>query len=110
MHTFIELWNIKDSWRALSIDARAAFIEQLGPAIAALAKQGVTCKGFAFAEEVDQRAPYDFFSVWECADRAAAAKFEEAVAGSGWYDFFEHKNVCGELQAPDAILKQHIEL
>ncbi|MFC7050872.1 DUF6616 family protein [Emcibacter nanhaiensis] len=110
MHTFIELWNIKDSWRALSESDRAAFMEKLGPAIAQLAEQGVTCKGFGFAEEVDHRAPFDFFSVWDCTERKAAEKFEQAVAASGWYDYFEHKNVCGVLQSPEVILKQHIEL
>jgi hypothetical protein len=109
MYLVIEQWSYKASWHALSALERQAFIGGVGAAVEQLAKGGITTMGFGFNDaKTDQRAGYDFWAVWQCPDAAAARVFQDAVAGSGWYQWFDHKNMCGELLDPGTVLGAHI--
>jgi hypothetical protein len=59
---------------------------------------------------VDRRANYDAFGVYRMPNRALFEEFQKAVAGSGWYDYFEHVNAGGTQMAPPDMLSEHIQL
>jgi hypothetical protein len=109
MYMVIEQWSYKPAWKALSTAERQAFVEGVGGAVAELAKAGITTLGFGINDvNTDHRSTYDFWAVWQCPDVSGARAFQDAVAGSGWYNLFEHKNMVGLVQDPPSILGQHI--
>ncbi len=109
MHIVFEQWSYKSAWKNLPTAERAAFITTVGGAVEQLAAVGITTLGFGHNDKAtDKRADFDFWGIWQCPDATSAAMFQKAVAESGWYNYFEHRNLCGELQTPHAILGAHI--
>jgi hypothetical protein len=108
MHIVIEQWKYKQTWLNLSLVDRQVFVSNIGAAVEELAKQGITTLGFGFNNaETDRRADFDFFAVWQCTTQQGANAFLAAVKGSGWYDFFEHQNMSGEIVDPSEVLTAH---
>jgi hypothetical protein len=109
MHIVFEQWSYKAAWKNLPTAQREAFIGGVGAAVAHLATLGITTLGFGHNDSsTDRRADFDFWGIWQCPDEAGAALFQKAVAESGWYDYFEHRNLSGELLPPPTILGVHI--
>lgn len=109
MHFVIEQWKYKNTWLTLTKAQREAFIAAVGGAVEQLAKQGITTLGFGQNQsDADQRSNCDFWAVWQCPDDKGARMFQDAVNASGWYGYFEHTNIVGEVQSPPDILGLHI--
>ncbi|WP_175724150.1 DUF6616 family protein [Burkholderia ambifaria] len=110
-HIFIELWKFKDSWKNAGVDVRTQYVENLLPSMQALLSAGIVIVAWGYNDPgVDRRADYDAFGVYRMPNRALFDEFQKAVAGSGWYDYFEHVNAGGTLVAPPDMLSQHIQL
>ncbi|MGO4152041.1 DUF6616 family protein [Cupriavidus sp. YAF13] len=110
-HIFIELWKFKDNWKKAGVDVRAKYVESLQPSLQAILASGVEIIAWGYNDpSVDHRANYDAFGVYRMPNRALFEEFQKAVAGSGWYDFFEHVNAGGTPVAPPDMLDQHIQL
>lgn len=110
-HIFIELWKFKDNWKNAGVDVRAKYVESLQPSLQAILASGVEIIAWGYNDpSVDRRANYDAFGVYRMPNRALFEEFQKAVAGSGWYDFFEHVNAGGTPVAPPDMLGQHIQL
>ena len=43
---FIELWSLKDEWRALGFDGRAAYVDKLAPMVQQMQAQGWIAEGY----------------------------------------------------------------
>ncbi len=109
MHMVIEQWRYKATWKALPPADRQAFVAGVGAAVGQLAAAGITTLGFGLNDPAtDHRADYDFWAIWQCPDAAGANTFQKAVAGSGWYELFEHRNMSGEVLEPGVVLEMHI--
>jgi hypothetical protein len=109
MHIVFEQWSYKPAWKNLSRADREAFVGGVGGAVEHLATLGITTLGFGHNDSsTDKRASFDFWGIWQCPDARSAAIFQKAVTDSGWYDYFEHRNLSGELVPPTAILGAHI--
>jgi haloalkane dehalogenase len=107
-HIFIELWSFKDRWRNLTMPERAAYLEKLQPAIQQMQEQGVEILAWGYNEKsVDQRANYDVFAVYRLPNSEVFDVFQKAIAGSGWYDYFDQVNAGGVALNPPAILFDH---
>ncbi len=108
---FIELWSIKDKWRELGMDGRAAFVDKLVPMVQSIMAEGIEIIAWGYNDKaIDRRVNYDVFGVYRVPNRAALDKLQTAIAGSGWYDYFDHANAGGAALSPPAILGDHIQL
>src|ERR1700752_3534471 len=54
--------------------------------------------------QTDHRAPYDFFCVYRVPNVEVQREFEQRVAASGWYEYFEQVNVSGDANDFEAVL------
>jgi hypothetical protein len=105
MVLYLELWKPRDGWRALSQEARDAFVAGIGPAIAELTAAGVELVGFAKNDtDTEHRADYVYLAAWRMPSRELALALERAVTDYGFHDHFEQVNARGEIVAPDAVL------
>lgn len=105
MHLYVELWKARPEWLALSPDDRAAYVEQLGPAIAALLGEGVELVGFAVADaDAPHGANYPYLAIWRMPTLDLVHRFESGIESAGWHRYFEQVNVRGALQPPGDVL------
>ncbi|MGP3534024.1 DUF6616 family protein [Microbacterium sp. RD1] len=101
MYILIELWNGNDAWRALSEQERGDYMAVVPAGNAALLEKGIRLAHWGVNDsDVDRRADYQYFAIWECPNREAAREFENAVVGASWYDYFDQVNLGGESGDP----------
>ena len=111
MHVFIELWNAKPKWLELSSGERAAYMQNVREALAAMQEGGIEILGWGSVDpEISHRAGYDFYAVYRLQNKEQVRAFEEAVEGAGWYDFFEQINTSGELEDAHTVIERLIEV
>lgn len=111
MYTYIEVWNAKPAWLALSQQARQDYISQIVPAIGEMGKAGIEPLSWGFNDpDTPHRASYEFFAVWQMPNKAAALTFEQAVEQAGWHEYFEQQNLRGEGGPPDAVIAHHLTM
>lgn len=58
----------------------------------------------------DQRAPYDFFCVYQVPSAGLQREFEAGINASGWYDYFEQVNLSGAAFTPAGTFAKNILL
>ena len=74
-------------------------------AVKGLKSAGVDVVGYGMnAPQTDHRAPYDFFCVYRVPNVEVQRQFEQQVAASGWYEYFEQVKVSGEANDFEAVL------
>ncbi|MCZ7893858.1 hypothetical protein O9X99_19465 [Agrobacterium salinitolerans] len=92
-----ELYSAKPSWKALSGEARAAFFARIGAGMSALSQAGIeVITTGAVNTSLGHASPHEFFALWRCRDRQALSLLVEAIADSGWHDYFDTVNAGGE--------------
>ena len=102
---FIEMWTATDAWKNLSQKERGEYMVGLADPIQGLMEQGVEIISWGVNEgDTDQRADYDFYAVWSFPNAAIKQAFEKAVEGSGWYKYFEQKNLAGKNIGVEAVM------
>ena len=109
-HYVVEHWSYKPAWLALSQEQRASFLDGIRQAMQQLANAGVRNLGFGRLDHSVDRATkgFDFWALWEMDSMDARDVFFAGVAGSGWYNYFEHANTAGALESPEAVLAEHL--
>jgi hypothetical protein len=111
MYLYVELWNVRPAWLALTVEQRAAYIEQVNHAMQGMFNAGAKVITWSVTDAAtDRPAGQSYFAVWQFPDAAFARQFELQVAQAGWYDYFEQVNVAGAVSTPQAVLGQLIEL
>ena len=106
---FIELYNYAPAWLNLSEVNRRAFVAVVENAVAEMEAAGVKVVGFGFNDlSTDRRAPYDFFCVYTMPNADFARTFEQQVAASGWYEYFDQVNASGPAQSVATALAANI--
>lgn len=110
-YLFVEMYNYTDEWRGLPEPDRVAFIRRLAEILGALPALGVDVLGYAMNDpDTDQRAPYDFFCVYQVRDRATQRAFEDNIRASGWYRYFAQCNLSGAAAPAMKILGDNANL
>ena len=108
---FVEMYNYKQKWIKLSTPERRTFVETLGRALAELEAQGVEVLTYAVNDpDTDHRAPYDFFCVYRVPEVGLQRMFEDGIAASGWYDYFDQVNLSGAARTPAGTLMKNVLL
>ncbi len=107
---FIELWNTKPAWQALSTEERANYMGQIGPHIQGLIEKGVKVLTWSDNDEqTSKKIDYDFFAIWSFPDQETADQFQNLVEGAGWYNYFEQTNAMGKADTVDNIIGKLIQ-
>lgn len=108
---FIELFNYKDSWRALPFDQRQAFADGVLTAVGKQREDGVEVISWGFNDaNTDRRAPYDFYCVYMTPSAEYQRGFEMEIAAAGWYEYFNQVNASGAVAAPKTLLRALVRL
>ena len=111
MKSYIELWKAKAAWLDLSKEERGNFLSQLGPHIQNLANNGVEIISWGVNEDTTfNKAPYDFFAIWNMPNDEMVKEFENLVEGAGWYNYFEQVNACGVATTPKEVIGKLINI
>ena len=94
---FIELYNPKPSWSALSRSAQEEFMKAVTGHVEGAVAAGVEILAFGTNEaSTSRRSPYEYFCVYRLPHADLAREFENLIEASGWYDYFEQTNLCGK--------------
>jgi hypothetical protein len=102
---FIELYNYGPTWAKCSESERTAFAKKVVEAVKGLKSAGVDVVAYGMnSPETDRRAPYDFFCVYRVPNVELQRAFEQQVAASGWYEYFEQLNVSGDAKDFEVVL------
>lgn len=111
MYLFVECWKARPEWLALSIEARGAYMAELGKGIEELFKSGVEVISWGINDwDTDHCAPYDYFSVWKFPTKEQSISFEQVIQYSGWYTYFHQVNFKGEISDPATVIEHMIGL
>ncbi len=111
MHVFVELWNARPEWRALSEEERGNYMQQVGAGMGELARAGIEVVCWAANDpHTSHRCGYDYLAVWKMPDEKAVKLFQETVEQAGWYDYFEQVNAGGAMSTPEEIIGRIMQL
>lgn len=107
---FIELYNYRASWQALSTGERRRFADLILADAQGLTQYGVEVIGWGMNDpDTDRRAPWDFFCVYRVPNAEFQRVFEAKISSSKWYEYFEQVNVSGASLSPTALLDANIK-
>lgn len=111
MHIFVELWNARPEWLALSEEERGSYMQQVGAGMGELAKAGIEVVCWAVNDpDTSHRCGYQYIAVWKMPDASAVKLFEETVEQAGWYNYFEQVNARGRLATPEDVIGHIMKL
>jgi hypothetical protein len=108
MYLLVEAWTPKPTWLALPRAERQAYVSQVGSGAAALQAAGIETLGWGFIDEAARGTEHLAFAIWQCPSQEAAQQLRQAIAESGWYDYFDQLDFGGEAGSPEAVLRQHL--
>jgi hypothetical protein len=98
MYLYVEMWNVKPSWIALSHAEREQFMGKVAAAAAGLPAIGADVVGaWVNVADTDRRLDKTYFTVFKFPSKGSAQAFEQIVRDSGWYDYFEQTNSSGPI-------------
>jgi hypothetical protein len=108
---FIELYTLRDAWRARGRDEREAYIEGVISTVGQVRDAGIEVLAYGSNDPtVEVRAAYDYFAVYSLPSSEARIQLQDAIRSSGWYDYFDQVNVSGEVQDFDVVLRSHVDV
>jgi len=108
---FIELWNAKPEWLALSTEDRAEYMQNVGKAIQGLTEKGTHVLTWSENDQnTDRRCFYDFFAIWTFPNQDLANEFQQLVEGAGWYNYFEQVNAKGQENSAQGLIQKLVQL
>ena len=108
---FIELYNYRPYWHSLPAEERRRFTDFILGEAQGLAQHGVEVIAWGMNDpDTDQRAPYDFFCIYQVPSLEFQRAFEAKVKASKWYEYFDQVNVSGAGMSPSELLSANVEL
>lgn len=111
MYLYVEMWNAKPSWLALSLDERKRFMEKVAQAAAGLGPLGAEMLGaWVNDSDVDHRLDKTYFTVFKFPSKDAVKSFEAIVRDSGWYDLFDQTNSSGAIDTFGNVMSHALSL
>ena len=111
MYTLVEIWSPKASWLNATLAERQAFMSGVGQAMQQLDAMGVETLAWCNNDsDTSHRSDHSFFAVWRFPSLEVAKGFEATVQASGWYAYFEHRNLRGLTQTPESVIAEHMSM
>jgi hypothetical protein len=111
MYLYVEMWNAKPTWLALSLQERRQFMAKVAVAAAALGPLGAEVLGaWVNDADVDHRLDKTYFTAFRFPSKEAVQSFEKIVRDSGWYDLFEQTNSSGEIDSFGNVMAHALSL
>lgn len=111
MKIYVVLWKAKDPWKNLSIEARDAYIGPLSSGIKQLLEEGVEVVSWGANDGSSfSNIDHDFFAIWKFSNEQVAKSFENMVAGTGWYNYFDQVNIMGDALSPQDVIGKMVEM
>jgi hypothetical protein len=111
MYLYVEMWNAKPTWLALSLPERQAFMAKVAEAAKALGPLGAEVLGAWINDaDVDNRLGMTYFTAFRFPSKEAVKGFEAIVRESGWYDLFEQTNSSGEIDTFANVMAHALDL
>ncbi|RBO93075.1 DUF6616 family protein [Pseudochrobactrum asaccharolyticum] len=96
-HYLAELYSPKATWIALSKEEKQAFFATIGAGMSSLSEFGIEPLAFGQTDPSQLHpAQQQFFAIWKFNDNAAVTILLEAIAATGWHDYFDTTNAAGE--------------
>ncbi len=96
-HYLAELYSPKATWIALSKEEKQAFFATIGAGMGSLSEFGIEPLAFGQTDPSQLHpAQQQFFAIWKFSDKAAVTILLEAIAATGWHDYFDTTNAAGE--------------
>jgi hypothetical protein len=102
MYMYVEFWNTKPGWHALSQDERKAFLKRIGKARGTL-KVKATLSLAVNEPDTPYRAPYQYVSVWMVDEAEGIPQLEAWSNEVGWHDYFEQITSGGKIIPLEAL-------
>ncbi len=95
-HYLAELYSPKAAWLALSPEQRQDFFAMIGAGMSNLDKAGIEPLAFGQTDPSQLHpAQQQFFALWKFRDEAAVRILLEAIAATGWHEYFDTVNAAG---------------
>lgn len=102
-----ELYNPKAAWIALPKEEKQAFFATISAGMGSLSEFGIEPLAFGQTDPSQLHpAQQQFFAIWKFSDKAAVTALLEAIAATGWHDYFDTINAAGEATDMSAHLTQ----
>ncbi|MGQ5719393.1 DUF6616 family protein [Pseudochrobactrum asaccharolyticum] len=96
-HYLAELYSPKAAWIALPQEEKQAFFATIGAGMGSLSEFGIEPLAFGQTDPSQLHpAQQQFFAIWKFSDKAAVTILLEAIAATGWHDYFDTINAAGE--------------
>lgn len=109
MYLYLELWTARPAWRALSVEARKAYIDSIGPAIGQLLASGIELLGFSVVDQDTMLgSEHTYLGAWRMPSKELAVMLEQAVHGAGWHDYFVQVNARGAIMETSDVFAHMI--
>ena len=111
MYIYVEQWTPKQAWLDLSEEERRAFVDAIMPLIRKHEEMGIETLAMATIDsDTFAKSDHVFLSVLRMPDAATARTFEQDIAATDWYEYFEQTNARGKIREPEAVIGEHIEM
>ncbi|MDP8251096.1 DUF6616 family protein [Pseudochrobactrum saccharolyticum] len=106
-HYLAELYSPKAAWLALSPEQRQDFFASIGAGMSNMSEFGIEPLAFGQTDSSQLHpAQQQFFAIWKFSDKAAVTALLEAIAATGWHDYFDTINAAGEATDMNTHLAQ----
>lgn len=111
MYLYVETWNAKPAWLALSNAERMAFVESVQGLLGQLVSDDLQLLGCVITDEdTPLHGGYQYVAVWSASDRSHVRKIEDGTERIGWHDYFEQVNHGSGTASPQAVLEHMLEI
>lgn len=109
MHVLIEYSRLADGWRAMGVEQRQRYMQEVGRPLAPFFDRGLRVLASDFRDPgTTHPADYDFSAVSAAPDRGPIVELERAIDPTGWYDLVEQINLSGESLPLDLSMQRLI--
>jgi hypothetical protein len=106
-HYLAELYSPKAAWIALPKEEKQAFFATIGAGMGSLSEFGIEPLAFGQTDPSQLHpAQQQFFAIWKFSNKAAVTILLEAIAATGWHDYFDTINAAGEATEMNTHLAQ----
>ena len=111
MYLYVEMWNARPSWLALTLAERKQFMEKVAIAAAGLQPLGAELLGAWINEtDIDRRFDKTYFTAFKFPSKQVIRSFEAIVRKSGWYDFLDQVNGLGRIDTFANVMDHALSL
>src|ERR1700761_6394943 len=109
MYVVVEAWTPCPEFLELPVVAREELFAGVREGVAKLAEAGIECLGWGRLDQVVHGLAREWLAVWTMPSAEHADMLLNAVAASGWYDWFDQSNMRAELMTPGAAMDEHVK-